>query len=82
MRHRSDPKDDMLSLQVMEVETVCPEQADEEYEAFMPFLGEDMETESLLTPMAADSDLFFDTADLPPGSSFILLVDSDSNEFH
>lgn len=82
MRHRPDPKDDMLSLQLMELETVRPAMAGSEQQVFFPFLGEDLELETSLTPAAAESDFLVDAANLPPGSSLILLVDSDSKDFH
>lgn len=81
MGHRPDPKINPLSLQLIEVETVRQEQASKEYEAIVPLLGEHLETETLLTPVATESDPI-DAADFPPGSSCILLVDSESNEFH
>lgn len=82
MRDRPDPKDDMLSLQLMEVETVRPELTGSEQAVLFPFLGEGLEFETSLTPVAAESDHFADAADLPPGSSLNLLVDSDGNELH
>ena len=81
MTHRPGPKDD-IALQLIELtaDRVAPTVS--EAQIMLAGLDAGEIAAWMLSPVAADFSLLDDTADLPPGSSLVLLVDSDIPKVH